>query len=68
MILEKASERYLPFLDCIISLNEKREIKTKVYRKPTHTGQYTNSSSNQLLHVKLATIKDLVRRARSLFK
>ena len=65
--MEKASERNLPFLDCIISLNEKREIKTKVYRKPTHN-QLTNSSSNQPLHVKLATIKNLVRRARSLFK
>ena len=62
-IMEKASEENLPFLDCIISLNEKREI-IKVYRKPTHTGQYTQFSSNQPLHVKLSTIKTLVRRAK----
>ena len=60
--MEKASEGNLPFLECIISLNEKREIKTKVYRKPTDTGSYTHFSSNQPLHVKLAKIKNLVRR------
>ena len=31
-IMEKASERNLPFQDCIISLNEKRETITKVYK------------------------------------
>ena len=61
---EKASEGNLPFLECIISLNEKREIVTMIYRKPTHTGQYTHFSSNQSLHVKLSTIKILVRRAK----
>ena len=40
----------------------KREIITKVYRKTTHTGQYTHFSSNELLRVKLSTIKSLVRR------
>ena len=53
--MEKASEGNLQFLDWIISLNEKREIKTKVYRKLTHTGQYTHFSS---------TIKNLVRRVK----
>ena len=62
--MEKASEENLRFLDCIISLNEQREIITKVYRKPTQTGQYTHFSSNQPLHVKLSTIKTLVRRAK----
>ena len=62
--MEKASKENLPFLDCIISLNGKREIITKVYRKPTHTGQYTHFSSIQPLHVMtLSTIKTLVRRA-----
>ena len=62
--MEKASEGNLPFLECIISLNEKREIVTKVYRKPTHTGQHTHFSSNQPLHVKLSTIKALAKRAK----
>ena len=51
--MEKASEGNLPFLECIISLNEKWEIKTKVYRKPTHTGPYTHFSSNQPLSCKV---------------
>ena len=62
--MEKASEGNLPFLECIISLNEKREIVTKVYRKPTHTGQHTHFSSNQPQHVKLSTIKALANRAK----
>ena len=32
--MEKASEGNLPLLDCIINLNGKREIITKVYKKP----------------------------------
>ena len=62
--MEKTSEGNLPFLDCIISLNERREIIGKVYRKPTQTSQYIHFSSNQPLHVKLSTIKTLVRRAK----
>ena len=61
--MQKASEENLPFLVCIISENEKREIITKACRKLTHTGQYTHFSSNQPLHVKLSTTKTLVRRA-----
>ena len=61
---ENASKENLPFLDCIISFNEKRKIITKVYGKPTHTGWLTHFSSNQPLHVKLSTIKTLVRRAK----
>ena len=61
--MEMASDGNLPFLDCSISLQEKREIITKVYRKPTHAGQYTHFPSNQPLHVKLSIIKTLIRRA-----
>ena len=38
-------------------------VKTKVYKKPTHTGQYTNFHSNQPLHIKLSTVKTLARGA-----
>ena len=55
--MEKTSERYLLFLDCIISLNEKRKTVTKVYGKAIHTGQYTHFSSNQPLHVKYQQLK-----------
>ena len=54
-------------LDCIISLNEKRQIIKKVYRKSTYTGQYTHFSSNQPLHVKSSSIETLVRRAKFIF-
>ena len=62
--MENPTEGSLQFLDCLISLNQSREITTKVYRKPTHTGQYIHFSSNQPMHVKLSTIKTLVRRAK----
>ena len=51
--LEKAMEGNLPFLDCIINLNGKIQIITKVYKKPTRSGEYTHYSSNQPLHVNL---------------
>ena len=57
--IEKVLEGHLLFLDYIISLTEKREMITKIYRKPTHTGQYTYFSSNQSLHVKLSAIRIL---------
>ena len=62
--MKKASKGNLPFLDCIISLNENREITTKVYKKPSHTSQFTRFSSNEPLYVKLSRIKSLVRRAK----
>ena len=65
--MKNISEDNLSFLDCIISFYERRDIITKVYRKPTHTGQYTKFSPNQPLHVKLSTIKTLVRKAKFIF-
>ena len=62
--MEKTSEGNLPFLDCIISLNEKREMIAKVYGKPAHSGQCTHFSLNQPLHLNLSTIKALVRRVK----
>ena len=59
---EKYENGMLPFLDCCV-LKDNNVIKTKVFRKSTHTGQYNNFKSNQPLTVKLATIKTLVRRA-----
>ena len=60
----RTSKGNLPFMNCIISLNEKREIMTKVYRKPSHTSQFTHFSSSESLHVKLSTMKTVVRRAK----
>ena len=51
--VEKGSVGNLPFLDCIISLNKKREIVSTAYRKPTHTGQYTHQQSTSYQQLKL---------------
>ena len=39
-IMESAKDGKLAFLGCLISINENRELRTEVCRKPTHTGQY----------------------------
>ena len=38
--METAKDGNLAFLGCLISINENRELRTEVCRKPTHTGQY----------------------------
>lgn len=38
---EDATENCLAFLDCAGHINEDRRLNIKVYRKPTHTDQYT---------------------------
>ena len=63
---EEETDRKIPFLDCLIERTNEMSLKSKVYKKPTHTGQYINYDSNQPLHVKLSTIKTLVRRAKLL--
>ena len=61
---EEEENGQIPFLDCLVSRTDDNRVKTKVYKKPTHTGQYTNFHSNQPLHVKLSTVKTLARRAK----
>ena len=60
---ESPTDNTLPFLDCLIEIDNGGRLQTKVYRKKTHTGQYIHYTSNQLEHVKVGTIKTLVRRA-----
>ena len=62
---EEANEQ-LPFLDCLLKIESDRKLKTKVYKKVTHTGQYINYHSNQPLAVKLSTITNLTKRAKNL--
>ena len=63
---EEEENGKIPFLDCLIVRTNDNKLKTKVYRKATHTGQYINYKSNQPLHVKLSTIKTLTRRAKTI--
>ena len=61
---ESTTNNTLPFLDCLIKRDNEGRLQTKVYRKKTHTGQYLHYTSNQPEHVKIGTIKTLVRRAK----
>ena len=44
--------------------NDEGRLQTKIDRKKTHTRQYMHYISNQQKHVKVGTIKTLVRRAK----
>ena len=61
---ESATNNALPFLDCLIQKDNEGRLQTKVYRKKTRTGQYMHYAGNQPEHVKVGTIKILVRRAK----
>ena len=61
---ESTTNNTLPLLDCLIKRDNEGRLQTKVYRKKTHTGQYLHYTSNQPEHVKIGTIKTLVRRAK----
>ena len=51
-----------PFLDCLVS-HDNNELRTTVYRKPTHTDRLLNQSSYNPTSHKATTIKTLTRRA-----
>ena len=44
---EKARNNALPFLDVLVEKTPKGEVKTSVFRKPTHTDQYLHYNSYQ---------------------
>jgi len=52
----------LPFLDCLVS-RDNNELRTTVYRKPTHTNRLLDESSYNPTSHKATTIKTLTRRA-----
>ena len=63
---EEEKEDKMAFLHCYIKRNVDNEIETAVYKKETHTGQYSNFHSDQPLSVRLSTMKSLTRRANRL--
>ena len=65
---EEEINREIPFLDCVVERTADNKLKTKVFKKKTHTGQYSNFNSNQPYHVKVSTIKTLTRRAKIVCK
>ncbi|XP_066925562.1 uncharacterized protein [Clytia hemisphaerica] len=61
---EEETNGEIPFLDCVVARSTDNKLKTKVFKKKTHTGQYSNFNSNQPYHVKVSTIKTLTKRAK----
>jgi predicted GIY-YIG superfamily endonuclease/uncharacterized protein (UPF0335 family) len=60
--MEKEKDSCLPFLDVLVKRTNEG-IKTTVYRKPTHTGQYLNHGSNHSAATKQGIIGTLYNRA-----
>jgi hypothetical protein len=59
---EIESDSAIPFLDVPV-IRKEMTLATKVYRKPTHTGQHLNFNSNHPLHVEKSLIQSLLKRA-----
>ena len=63
---EEETERSLPMLDAKTTRNSAGELSFTVYRKPTHTDQYLQFSSNQPLSHKLGVIRTLKHRCETI--
>lgn len=55
-IMEIESDSVIAFLDVLV-IRKEMTLATKVFRKPTHTGQYLNVNSNHPPHVKRSLIQ-----------
>ncbi|XP_054257427.1 uncharacterized protein LOC128982491 [Macrosteles quadrilineatus] len=65
LTMEVESQNKLPFLDVCVE-KHLNSLRTSVYRKKTHTGQYLNFQSNQQISVKEGVAYSLFDRAKSI--
>jgi len=59
---ETPEENKLPYLDTLVMLQEEGTLKTRVYRKATHTNQYLHFASNHHIKQKMGIVSTLKRR------
>ena len=63
--MEKELGGSLPFLDVLVTRDQKQgNVKTSVYRRPTHTEHYLHFDSYHPPHVKTGIIRTLIRRSK----
>ena len=60
---EAGNDGSIPFLDVLIILDEEGNLKTTVYRKPTHTDLYLQWDSNHTVSSKYSVVGSLQHRA-----
>ena len=53
----------MPFLDCLV-IREGNNLEVKVYKKPTHTGQYIHYTSNVAPNIKASVTSAVTKTAR----
>ena len=60
---ESEQNGQLPFLDTLVTRDDKGDVHTKVYQKKSHTDQFLNYKSHHPLHQKMGVATTLLNRA-----
>ncbi|KFD47209.1 hypothetical protein M513_11916 [Trichuris suis] len=65
LTMEKEVDNKLPFLDVLV-IKQGNNLKTTVYRKPTHSDRYLHFTSHHPMAVKRGIVKGMVDRAHAI--